>query len=291
MNCCSRCKNNNKTNIIGINNRTVNFIFLFLISVSFFIYGCGLRKTELSGRIDKDTVLDKARSPYRIISELVVAPEAKLTIEPGVKIYFAGNIRIIIEGTLIAIGKEDEKIVFASEEPDEFTWHSLYFRSSAGRQPATSHLSHCIIQNAKFGIYCDSVSPEITFSVISANETGIHLWSSNAKISNNIIIDNTDNGIYIGSMQPTITNNIITRNRIGIYCDFNPNPIISNNRIYQNHEYAIYLRRTATDIPAPNNWWGTTNLENIRKSIYDKNADTSLGNVFINPILSEPPGG
>jgi hypothetical protein len=60
------------------------------------------------------------------------------------------------------------------------------------------------------------------------------------------------------------------------------------NNITQNGSYSIYLNDQIYDIPAQNNWWGTSNLSDIGDLVWDHSDDARAGVVFIEPILTAP---
>lgn len=91
---------------------------------------------KFHGRIDKDTTVYKACSPYRIRGGIDVLDDATLTIEPGVEMQFTKNdwLEIAAAGTsgarLIARGTPEEPIILTSldsgKKPSK-TWLGLWF--------------------------------------------------------------------------------------------------------------------------------------------------------------------
>ncbi|XHH07867.1 MAG: right-handed parallel beta-helix repeat-containing protein [Candidatus Bathyarchaeia archaeon] len=65
------------------------------------------------------------------------------------------------------------------------------------------------------------------------------------------------------------------------------NPTIKNNNIQNWIQYCIKTL-TSTDIDASSNWWGTTDIQTIKKDVYDQTYDFNLGKINITPILNEP---
>lgn len=102
-------------------------------------------------------------------------------------------------------------------------------------------------------------------------------------IQNNTIHDTNINGITGGS--PLIENNSIIHNIIGIH---NPvaGTIIRGNNIVGNTVNSVTA--TTADVSASSNYWGTTDLAAVNKTIYDYYDDASLGKVFFMPILTAP---
>ena len=270
--------------------KIIKYISISSFCLVIFLSGCGdlfEKVTEIGNGIDKDTVWDKAHSPYFLRGDIVIPVKTTLTIEPGVKVTFSGNNKLKVEGTLIAQGTSLDPIWFRQAGRYYVSgYYGLVFTNKQAQ--AQSKLSNCIITQARFAVYCDGDSPQISYCTITGNNVGVHLWNSNAVISNNRISGNIENGLYIGSMQPSIINNLITDNGRGIVCAYAPNPVIQKNDIFGNQEYEFYISKTESDIIAADNYWGVTDEPTVRQKIYDKAKDGSLGNVSITPIALKP---
>jgi parallel beta-helix repeat protein len=119
----------------------------------------------------------------------------------------------------------------------------------------------CIIEGffIKESVHCLGVSPTIIHNIITTSEApyGIEIASDadgiHAKpwVIQNEIIDCLGWGIYnhdFGSDPWIIGNKILRNSSGGIKCE-NTSPLISNNYIYDNHSYGIYLIG-ALDTPA-----------------------------------------
>ncbi|MFB3895085.1 MAG: right-handed parallel beta-helix repeat-containing protein [bacterium] len=263
---------------------------IFIISGLCILNSCGgllQQHTEISNIIGQDMVLAKQQSPYLIRGDVTIPENVTVTVEPGVVLDFSGNNKITVEGTFKAIGTESDPIIYKQYGKYYISgWYGLVFKSKKAND--SSIVKYGNICQARFAIYCDGGSPQISYCTITANEIGIHLWNSNAVVSHNKISGNAQHGLYIGSLSPTISNNVITQNNRGIVCDFAPTPNIQQNDVFGNTEYDFYVMRTENDIQAPNNWWGSTNEPAIRQKIFDKQKDGSVGNVYINPIAVKP---
>lgn len=267
-----------------------NYISILYFCLVIIISGCGElfeKQTEIDNGIGRDTVWDKAHSPYFLRGDIVIPANTTLTIQPGVVVKFSGNNKLRVEGILKAEGTADNPIWF--QQAGQYYISGYYGLVFIKKQSlSNSMLKNCIITQARFAVYCDGDSPQISYCIITGNNVGIHLWNSNANISNNKITENTEHGLYIGSMNPTVSHNLITQNGRGIVCDYAPNPYIQQNDIFNNTEYDFYVLRTDNDIQASNNWWGIMDEGVIRQKIFDKQKDGSVGNVIINPIAQRP---
>ena len=120
---------------------------------------------------------------------------------------------------------------------------------------------------------------ENVYGILSGNGIEIkHTTSSNNKI-----------GVKIATEDVFLIENSIFNNTYGIILENGnpPIPTIQYNNILQNSLYNIELTYSY-DIPAPNNWWGTTNTTIIGQYIYDIYDDVSLGEVTYTPFLNGP---
>ena len=125
-------------------------------------------------------------------------------------------------------------------------------------------------------------NPIIQRNLITANNYGISSNSGSPTIQNNIISSNSY-GIYEGG--GVITNNTLGNNGRTIQPSYLP-PIITQNNFLSNTQN-VYMALTS-DLDAPNNWWGTTNIAVINQTIYDNKNSTVLGKVNFNPFLNDP---
>jgi hypothetical protein len=68
----------------------------------------------VGGPIIEDTVWTKAESPFIVKSHVTVIEDVTLTIEPGVTVKFDKDKVLLIDGTIVAKGTQNEKIIFTS---------------------------------------------------------------------------------------------------------------------------------------------------------------------------------
>ncbi len=95
-------------------------------------------------------------------------------------------------------------------------------------------------------------------------------------------------GIQVGMQcSATIEFNVIVNNDmgIGIVPTASPSLRIEKNNIYDNDVINI-TNPTGADIAAQNNWWGTTDIDEIETKIHHYNDDPSLGKVNYQPIAT-----
>jgi hypothetical protein len=102
------------------------------ISIMLLVFLCDVAllnaQTNVSGNITVNTTWTVAGHPYQIIGDVGVYAGVTLTIEPGVRVQFAGNYNIQVQGNLIAVGTPSNKIVFDAESVP--TSILLFFRKT-----------------------------------------------------------------------------------------------------------------------------------------------------------------
>lgn len=71
-----------------------------------------------------------ANSPYLVTGDITVPALLNLNIQSGVEIIFQGHYKILVEGYLLAMGNENNMIVFTTDNP-AVGWGGLQFESNA----------------------------------------------------------------------------------------------------------------------------------------------------------------
>lgn len=120
--------------------------------------------------------------------------------------------------------------------------------------------------------------------LVDAHNRAIDVTESTVTIKSNYIAGNPSYGIVGGG---TIESNTLYNNTVGIYVSLSAS-ITDNNFIGNgNNQTNIYLA-TSENVNAEYNWWGSTNTQTIRQTIYDRNDYANLGIVDFEPILTQP---
>lgn len=90
--------------------------------------------------------------PYVIVGSALVAENATLTINPGVRVYMHADSRLLVQGTLKALGTKADSIIFQGDRLDRGyfgdegypgEWGGLYFFSRS----TNNQLRHVILRN------------------------------------------------------------------------------------------------------------------------------------------------
>lgn len=239
--------------------------------------------TYIFGEITEDTIWTKEKSPYIVTGDITVMENSTLTIEPGVEIKFDGySKKMIIEGTLNAIGEKDDYIIFTSNQdnPNCWSWYGIKLNGSAN-----SEIKYAIIEYASTGIYFDynsESSINLENSILRNLGKGVtNIKNSNISYTDFLDIYSTVFQNIRGNVNIT-NNNILGKYRTVFYSIHNANNIEYNNiSISENIEWFIdYAYNTDTNFE--NNYWGTDD-ENYIQSHIDSNYEINF-----EPYLSKP---
>lgn len=171
-----------------------------------------------------------------ITGDVTVSKGIILEIVPGTIIKFKANFddqdkgrlavtinhsSIDVLGRLVAKGTKDLPIIFSSDaaSPSVGDWASITFegQTTVGDGIHThqdSELSHCIIKDARMGLYINQAEPKILDCQIEHCNWGIYIAS--------------------GGCQPVIKNNKFLKNEIAIEIGYASSKFIENNEFLEN---------------------------------------------------------
>jgi len=176
--------------------------------------------TYVEGNITQDTVWTLTDSPFVVSKDVTVDLNATLTIEPGVEVRFGGKFSLIVNGTLIATGTQDNMITFTSnkDQPGAGDWNAIEFH---GAEQST--LAYCSVKYAINGTTIENGKVEIKNCEISDNQNGIYITGVNqASIHDNTIKLNADGILLAGNSTSGVNirqNNVLSNTQSGIQLD------------------------------------------------------------------------
>jgi hypothetical protein len=189
-----------------------------------------------------------ARSPYFVTGAIQVAEKATLTIEPGVKVFFAGPFGMTVgkNAKLIARGNVGYPIEFTAWNKD-CGWAGLRFVDSGGDDV----LSYCSITLARKGAGLIPKDQSTAGSPEATNGGAIFCSYSNPSIENCKITNNVGDAggaIYCIESSPVISDTLIANNTSlggrpragGVYCDEWGVPELRNCTIVHNSPGGIF---------------------------------------------------
>ena len=93
-----------------------------------------LSKSCLGGRILSNVLLRKEKSPYTVVSDVTILPEASLSIDPGVVVQFMPGVGMLVLGSLFVNGNENQPVKFSLSKTTKDD-DSLKIRLAGGKFP------------------------------------------------------------------------------------------------------------------------------------------------------------
>lgn len=209
-------------------------------------------ETCVTGDITSSTSWTPAGSPY-IIQVDVDIFDCTLTIEGGVTVAFDGNYYLSTDGqgTISATGTSENQILFTSNavSPAPGNWNWVQVMGAY-----QSSFAYCTFEYANQGLRVNgtSLDPVVWYCTFRNCSTS---------------------GIFCASAGPTVERCDIYACRDGITISGNvSNPGITNNNIYDNTHWNIYVMNypePARSINCRYNWWGTAVEAKIAQRIRD----------------------
>ncbi len=136
-----------------------------------------------------------------------------------------------------------------------------------------------------YGINSDGTISVLKNRVVGAT-TGIRSYGG--LIQGNLVVNSADVGIEVVGNTTVISNTLTSNSGSAIRVNAGSNFQINGNNLEGNQGTYDIENLTTTDIPAQNNWWGTTDAFAISQRIYDYDDDYTLGQVIYQPVAIGP---
>lgn len=246
------------------------------------------RDTTWSGEVRVDGIVHVRRG-------------AVLSIRPGTRVLFssrrfsegdehegfAGS-GIRVEGRIVAVGTEEEPIVFSSAtgRAAPALWDKIFFSFSG-----PNRFEHCIFEGARYAFHAHFSEISVSRSVFRENEEGVRLGGSRVRIADSVFTRNAVRGINFRQCRNEITGNLVYGNGDGVFLHSRTEAsVVRGNAIYANRGYNLRLGDLhAGDVDVSGNWWGTPREEEVLRTIYDGRLLPEIGKARISPVLSRPP--
>lgn len=241
--------------------------------------------------IEKDTTWNGS---ILIDGRVEVLRSATLTIAPGTNIAFVyrdedrdglGDGTLVVKGELLAVGTAQQPIRFrsAKADPQPGDWLEIAVDFSKN-----VHFRYCEFRDSAYTLHAHFTRGIVEDSHIHHNIDGCRIGQATFTFQHNLIEQNTGKGINFRNSRVTVLNNQIQNNVAGIFLFENDQPfeITGNNLI--NNQYQLRLGDFYTaDVSLQGNWWGSSDLNEIKEQIYDHRVDAEIGSVSIRPLAEK----
>lgn len=252
-------------------------------------------ETIVSGIILQNAWWSKKMSPIIVTNDILIGPDARLVIEPGVEIiiekpltYPEGIIQtskedslavnITIKGALRCIGKPDNPIIFRGRYIDKSNQYSHWIgiRLNSSRSDEI-FISYTRVYNAAIGIEVSQGSPLIRNSVFKTNNIGILANDkSSPRIVNALFTDNFLAAIRVNDANPEVYNSIFYKNHgIALWSDNKSAVTFSYNGLY-NNEDGNFVQ-------------ANPELGRLQKTNKNGDSTDTFGNIFLAPLFVGSP--
>ena len=114
-------------------------------------------ESGLTGDLDEDTLF-AANAEYLIQGTLVVPPNRRLLVQPGVRLEFEDDARLDVQGALYVCGSEQEPTTFTASAGQPGSWQGIRFLDADD----SSVISHALVQFAgDRAIYLENSAPAL----------------------------------------------------------------------------------------------------------------------------------
>lgn len=272
--------------------------WLLLGCVSLLWAGCAKPIPPLQG------VLQGAqhwRGTVYLQGDVVLPAEASLVIAPGTEVIFLASppeldllqnhpnfpgSELIVRGRLIAEGTAERPITFRYVDPRAAagSWGAVNIEGS----PEVS-FRHCRFRQADSAVHSRDARVTVEESVFENNLVGIRFNNTEILIERNLLQHNgAAIRFHLGA--PVICQNLIRDNDVGLFLTSHPlgYHIEANNLINQRRYQVVLGEEVPDDVVMPRNYWGGTELEAIRQSLFDGQRSSYLGRVLVLPLAQQP---
>ena len=188
------------------------------------------------GHITRNTRLYPGDDMF-FAGDIVVNSGAILQLDPSVKVTFDANsddydggqgeyssnkCELVVQGKLVAVGDESDRIIFQSTENSPGDWYGIVFKNGSDDN---SEIKWSVIRDAKYGIYAQYTHLKIEKNEIKGSSgIGVYLMHSSPTVFYDNYIEDHVNPYGQG---------------IGILCYYSSAPFIRHNKIADNSTYGL----------------------------------------------------
>jgi hypothetical protein len=230
---------------------------IFLFSLTVLSLTICNAQTNVSGFINSNTTWTVSGSPYIIVGNALLSNGFTLTINPGVVVKFNLNKALQIDGQLIAVGTNTQKIIFTSSQvnPLPGDWAKLHFSDlctdaifdASGNYISGTILKYCEVSyggGLGYGaIDVQQSSPYFNHcTILNSDASGINYNCSQITIDSSSIKNCNEYGIFFQTAHYLMRDDSIIGNNLGGIHVLQQNDGIQSrilNSYFESNNYAI----------------------------------------------------
>jgi hypothetical protein len=208
--------------------------------------------STLLGPVTQNSTL--AAGDYLLLSNLVINPGVTLTLSPGTSIMSVPGARVLVNGTLQAVGNSSQRVRFGSAKtyPSKGDWNGVQVEGAS----AVANLDYVRIEHASSGVSFNGGQGTVARSLIRFCTYGVNVQArSNPTIHQGTQISHNDYGIYVRGDSVAANN---------------PLPVVNGNSLFANAVHNYNNASFGTPKPtldATGNWWGVATSTGIAATI------------------------
>lgn len=193
-------------------------------------------------------------------ADIIIADSVNLIIKPGTKIFFAERCKMIVKGSVKALGNSSDSILFSAIDTHK-GWGGIRYDNSNGLMSNTngSEFSHCIFSHTlstegnyieNYGVFKISYYSNIAIrnSLFTNNlaeyEPAMYCYYSDIKVVNNVFRNNTSERSSINRFYQSdviFNNNLLRGNIINTNIQYS-----SNSLLYLYYSDGVFCNNTVS---------------------------------------------
>jgi len=272
-------------------------ILLVIILLLFFSVGCTNKTKNTPENLAPKTIRKDTTWSGKVTVDglLTIVSGVTLYIKPGTIVEFTKRdkkgddtkgSRIYSRGRIVAKGTKKKPIFFTSKakKRGKGDWGEIKIEYSQGG----SLFEYAVVEYGFWGVHAHFTRLTVRKSIFRNNTGGLRFRSGPVYLKDSLFTNN-NTGVRFLIGKPTIEYNNMIKNRTGLFLTQQVETSnIRFNNIEDNLEYDLQLGwMQDTDVYIPKNWWGTSDVAEIKKKTFDKSRDTDLGKAFFEPVLKK----
>ena len=228
--------------------------------------------TPVPALIEQDLTLTRNNGPYLASDWVVVSPNATLTVEPGVSVWFQ-EFGMVVKGRLHAEGEPGRPVRFLGLGDNP--WKGVILDAAQGE----NRLIHSELAGAQHGVHARGSKLVVDNTVFRDNQWGIVMEGGELVMIQSILRDSRKAGLSARRSRVAVDTSLITDNAGGGAQFLQSRVELTGNSIFGNQEWDVKNHDPQATLQLPGNWWGTTDPAAVRIK----------GSVEVTPLLETAP--